>query len=50
MKETTALNQIKKIVDKMEYKKLYIEIETKSDKWVLEREKERPTIGFQKET
>ena len=45
MKETTALNQISKIVDKIDYKSLYIEITTDNDKYTLEREKHR-VMGF----
>lgn len=45
MKETTALNQISRIVDKLDYKSVYIEIQTKDNKYTLEREKERK-IGF----
>ena len=29
MKETTALNRITKIIENLDYKKVYIEIETK---------------------
>lgn len=45
MKETTALNQIGKIVDKLNYKSVYIEINTENDKYTLERDKSRK-IGF----
>lgn len=45
MKETTALNQISRIVDKLDYKSVYIEIQTKDNKLTLEREK-RKSIGF----
>lgn len=45
MKETTALNQISRIVDKLDYKSVYIEIQTKDNKFTLEREKEK-VIGF----
>ena len=45
MKETTALNQISKIVDKINYKSLYIEINTENDRFTLEKERHR-TAGF----
>ena len=46
MKETTALNQISKIVDKLNYKSVYIEIHTKDNKYTLEKEPNK-IIGFQ---
>ena len=49
MKESTALNQISRIVDKLSYKSAYIEIQTETDRFVLEKEKKNP-IGFRKET
>lgn len=49
MKETTALNQISRIVDKLSYKSAYIEIQTETDRFVLEKEKKNQ-IGFRKET
>lgn len=45
MKETTALNQISKIVDKLNYKSVYIEINTYKDRYTLEKENKR-VIGF----
>ena len=45
MKETTALNQISKIVDKLNYKSVYIKIKTNDNTYTLEREKNR-VIGF----
>lgn len=45
MKETTALNQISRIVDKLDYKSVYIEIQTKDKKYTLERDNNRK-IGF----
>lgn len=45
MKETTALNQISKIVDRLNYKTAYIEINTKDNKYVLEKEGNK-VIGF----
>ena len=46
MKETTALNQISKIVDKLNYKSVYIEINTSKDRYTLEKENKR-VIGFE---
>ena len=46
MKETTALNNISRIVDNIDYKRVYIEIETKDDKYILEKEKEKVITGF----
>ena len=45
MKETTALNQISKIVNQINYKSVYIEIETNNDKYTLEKQKQNQ-IGF----
>lgn len=45
MKESTALNNISKIAEKINYKRLFIEIETEKDKWTLEKENSRQ-IGF----
>ena len=45
MKETTALNQISRIVDKLNYKSIYIEINTENNKYTLERDNSRK-IGF----
>lgn len=45
MKATTLLNNISKLVDKIDYKSIYIEINTKTDRYTLEKEKNR-TIGF----
>lgn len=48
MKESTVLNNISKIADNINYKRLYVEIETSKDKWILEKENNRQ-IGFSKE-
>ena len=45
MKETTVLNNISKLVDKINYKSLYVEIDTGDNKYTLEKEKHR-LIGF----
>ena len=47
MKETTVLNNISKLVEKINYKSIYIEINTKDNKWVLEKDSNKP-IGFRK--
>ena len=46
MKETTVLNNISKLVDKINYKTAYIEIQTELDKYTLSKEKETKIIGF----
>lgn len=48
VKETTALNQISRIVDKLNYKSVYIEINTENDKYTLEKDK-KSQIGFRSE-
>jgi len=48
MKDTTALNRISKVLDDMNYKTVYIEIHTETDKYVLEKEKPTKIIGFRK--
>ena len=45
MKEVTALNQISRIIDKIDYKQVYIEIQTQHDKFRLEKNKHN-IIGF----
>lgn len=45
MRETTVLNNIAKLVDKLNYKSLYIEIDTGKDKYPLEKNNVRQ-IGF----
>ena len=45
MKETTVLNNISKLADKINYKSLYVEIDTGENKYTLEKEKHRQ-IGF----
>ncbi len=45
MKETTVINNISKLVDKINYKSVYIEIETANDRYTLEKNK-RKQIGF----
>lgn len=45
MKDITALNRISKVLDNMNYKTAYIEINTGDNKYTLEKQKER-RIGF----
>ena len=47
MKETTVLNNISKLVDKMNYRSVYIEIHTANDSYTLEKGSNRK-IGFVK--
>ena len=46
MKITTAINKIEKIIEETEYEKLYIEIETKEDKYTIEKERKHEVKGF----
>ena len=46
MKETTLLNNISKLVNKINYESVYVEIKTKNDKYILEKNNERK-IGFE---
>jgi len=45
MKETTVLNRISKLVENIEYKTVYIDIETKNDRYTLEKNSKKQ-IGF----
>ncbi len=45
MNETKILDKISTLIDKINYKSVYIEIQTKKDKYTLEKEK-RNKIGF----
>lgn len=45
MKEMTVLNRIDKLIDSISYEKAYIEIETKNNKLILEKDKKNQ-IGF----
>ena len=45
MKETTIINQISNLIDKLDYKSAYIEIQSNYDKYILEKQKQRQ-IGF----
>lgn len=46
MKEITVINQISKLIDKLDYKSAYIEIQTNNSKYILEKEKPKRVIGF----
>ena len=46
MKETTVINKIKKLVENIDYERIYVEIETKNNKYTLEQEKEKNIAGF----
>ena len=45
MKETTVLNNISKLIDKINYKSIYVEINTENNKYTLEKDNRRK-IGF----
>lgn len=46
MKEITVINQISKLIDKLDYKSAYIEIQTNNSKYILEKDKPKRVIGF----
>jgi len=46
MKETTVLDKINNLVENINYESVYVEIKTKNDKYVLEKEKNTRVIGF----
>ena len=45
MKYSTAMNRIEQLIDSTDYKKAYVEIETKDRKLILEMNK-KEAIGF----
>lgn len=45
MKEITLLNNISKLVEKINYKSIYVEINTENNKYTLEKDNSRK-IGF----
>ena len=45
MKEITVLNNISKLVDKINYKSIYLEINTENNKYTLEKNRTK-RIGF----
>lgn len=45
MNNIKIIERIINLIDKMDYKKAYIEIETKQDKFIIEKDKQRQ-IGF----
>lgn len=46
MKETTVINKISKLIEEIDYKTAYIEIQTNKDKFTLEKERQKQIIGF----
>ena len=48
MKESTVLNNISRLVNNINYKRIYVEIETEDNKYTLEQEKKK-AIGFRRE-
>lgn len=46
--EAKILDKISNLINKTDYKTVYIEIQTDSNKYILEKEK-RKQIGFRKE-
>ena len=46
MKEITVLNNISKLADKIDYESIYVEIKTRNDKYILEKNNKRK-IGFE---
>lgn len=47
MNNLKILDKINDLIDKMDYKKAYLEIETSKDKFIIEKSKNNP-IGFRK--
>lgn len=45
MKNITIIDKISNLIEKMDYKTAYIEIQTSKEKYTLEQEKKNP-IGF----
>lgn len=45
MKEITVMNRISKIIENINYKSVYLEIHTNTDKYIIEKEN-RKQIGF----
>lgn len=45
MNNLKILDKINDLIDRMDYKKAYLEIETSKDKFIIEKEKQRQ-IGF----
>ena len=41
MDNIKIIERITNLIDKMDYKKVYIEIETKQDKFIIEKDKQR---------
>lgn len=45
MKEITVLNNINKLVEEINYKSLYLEIQTRNNTYIIEKKRNRQ-IGF----
>lgn len=41
MNNLKILDKINDLIDKMDYKKAYLEIETRKDKFIIEKDKQR---------
>lgn len=48
MKELTVLNKINTLIENINYTSVYVEIRTKNDKYVIEKEKSTMIIRIQK--
>ena len=46
MKETTILNRINSLIENMNYTSVYVEVRTKNDKYIIEKEKTKVIKGF----
>lgn len=46
VKITTAMNRISKIIEDVDYQSLYVEIKTRDDKYILDRQRETIVTGF----
>lgn len=49
MKEITIINKIGKLLETIDYEKIYLEIQTKNNKYIIDQIKEKNKIGFRKE-
>lgn len=46
MTNIKIIEKIDNLIENMNYKKVYIEIETEKDKYIIEKEPKRNKIGF----
>lgn len=46
MTNVKIIERIDNLIENMNYKKVYIEIETEKDKYIIEKEQKRNKIGF----